>query len=36
MSYAIQADPGLAWREITLMTCLFLWALFVLIRRLVG
>ncbi len=34
MSYAIQAGPGLAWREIALMTCLFLWALVALIREL--
>ena len=35
MSYAIQANPGLAWREIALMTCLFAWALFALIRGLI-
>ena len=28
MSYAIQARPGLAWREIILMAALFCWALF--------
>lgn len=28
MSYAIHADPGLAWREISLMTALFVWALY--------
>ena len=33
MSYAIQANPGLAWLEIALMTRLFAWALFALIRR---
>jgi energy-converting hydrogenase Eha subunit B len=36
MSYAIQARPGLAWREIALMTALFGWALYQLILRLVG
>jgi hypothetical protein len=36
MSYAIQANPGLAWREIALMTCLFAWALFALIRGLIA
>lgn len=30
MSYAIQANPGLAWREIALMTVLFTWALYTL------
>ena len=32
MSYAIQANPGLAWREILLMTALFSWALYALSR----
>lgn len=36
MSYAIQARPALAWREIVLMTALFGWALFELITALVG
>jgi multisubunit Na+/H+ antiporter MnhE subunit len=36
MSYAIQARPALAWREIALMTALFGWALYELIRALVG
>lgn len=36
MSYAIQAKPGLAWREMILMTALFAWALYVLIARLVA
>ena len=36
MSYAIQADPALAWREIVVMTALFAWALFALVRGLVG
>lgn len=35
MSYAIQAKPALAWREITLMTVLFGWALCELIRQLI-
>ncbi|MFZ0835551.1 MAG: hypothetical protein WAM92_21255 [Mycobacterium sp.] len=35
MSYAIQADPWLAWKEI-LMAALFAWALSYLIGRLVG
>jgi hypothetical protein len=36
MSYAIQAHPGLAWREITLMTALFVRALYQLIDKLVA
>lgn len=36
MSYAIQAHPGLAWREIIVMTALFAWALYVLIGGLVS
>ena len=36
MSYAIQAHPALAWREIVLMTVLFGWALDALIAHLVG
>ena len=35
MSYAIQARPALAWREIALMTALFGWALYELIPALV-
>lgn len=35
MSYAIQAQPGLAWREILVMTALFGWALYALIGQLV-
>jgi hypothetical protein len=35
MSYAIQAHPRLAWREVAVMTCLFVWALFVLTRSLI-
>lgn len=34
MSYAIQAHPGLAWREIILITALFVWALYALIAGL--
>jgi len=33
MSYSIQAQPGKAWRELALMTMLFLWALFMLATR---
>ena len=36
MSFAIQADPALAWREIVVMTFLFAWALYALFRGLVG
>jgi hypothetical protein len=36
MSYAIQADPRLAWREIVVMTVLFGWSLYALIAHLVG
>jgi hypothetical protein len=36
MSYAIQADPGLAWREIVVMTALFAWALYALVGGLVS
>ena len=35
VSYAIQADPKLAWREIVVMTALFAWALYMLIGHLV-
>ena len=35
MSYAIQAQPGLAWKEILVMTALFGWALYALIGQLV-
>jgi hypothetical protein len=34
MSYAIQARPALAWREIAIMTALFGWALYELVTRL--
>jgi hypothetical protein len=33
VSYAIQAQPGLAWREIAFMTVLSVWALYMLIGR---
>jgi hypothetical protein len=33
MSYAIQANPGLAWREVLFMTVLFGWALYLLITE---
>ena len=34
MSYATQAQPGLAWREILVMTALFGWALYALLGQL--
>ena len=33
MSYSIQASPGKAWRELLLMTLLFVWALYMLATR---
>ena len=30
LSYSVQANPGRAWRELALMTSLFLWALYML------
>jgi hypothetical protein len=36
MSFAIQAQPARAWREIVVMTVLFAWALYALFRGLVG
>jgi hypothetical protein len=36
MSYAIQARPGLAWREIIVMAALFVWALYALIAHLLA
>jgi hypothetical protein len=36
MSFAIQARPGLAWREIIVMTVLFVWALYALVAHLLG
>jgi hypothetical protein len=36
MSFAIQANPGLARREIIVMTALFCWALYALVGYLVS
>jgi hypothetical protein len=36
MSFAIQARPGLVWREIVVMTVLFLWALYALVAHLLA
>lgn len=36
MSYAIQARPALAWREITVMTVLFVWSGILLVDDLLG
>jgi hypothetical protein len=33
LSYSIQANPGKAWRELTLMTLLFAWSLYMLATR---
>ncbi|GAA1773911.1 MULTISPECIES: hypothetical protein [Streptomonospora] len=33
MSYAIQARPGLAWRETAVITALSVWAVFMLVSR---
>lgn len=33
MSYAIQENPGRAWRELIFMTVLFLWSLYMLWMR---
>ncbi len=33
MSYGIQAEPGRAWRELAIMTALFLWSLLMLWSR---
>jgi hypothetical protein len=30
LSYSVQANPGKAWRELTLMSLLFLWCLYML------
>jgi hypothetical protein len=30
LSYSVQANPGKAWRELVLMTLLFLWCLYML------
>jgi hypothetical protein len=31
-SFAVQADPGLAWREIVFMTVLLAWSLYMLVK----
>lgn len=36
MSYAIQAKPELAWREIAVMIVLFVWSGYLLVRGLLG
>ncbi|EQA43396.1 hypothetical protein LEP1GSC050_1731 [Leptospira broomii serovar Hurstbridge str. 5399] len=33
MSYSIQANPGKAWRELILMTLIFLWSLYMLATK---
>jgi hypothetical protein len=33
MSYSIQANPGKGWRELFIMTLLFIWALYMLLTR---
>lgn len=33
MSYAIQAQPALAWREMTVITALSVWAIYMLVSR---
>lgn len=33
MSYAIEANPGLAWKELIIMTILFIWALYMLFTQ---
>ncbi|WP_039948021.1 hypothetical protein [Leptospira fainei] len=33
MSYSIQANPGKAWRELILMTIIFLWSLYMLATK---
>ncbi|MGB9980404.1 hypothetical protein [Methanobacterium sp.] len=33
MSYAIEANPGLAWKELVIMTVLFIWALYMLLTQ---
>jgi hypothetical protein len=33
LSYSVQANPGKAWRELVLMTVLFLWCLYMLATR---
>ncbi len=33
MSYAIEANPGKAWRELLIMTLIFIWALYMLLSQ---
>lgn len=33
MSYAIEANPGLAWRELLIMTIILIWALYMLLTQ---
>lgn len=33
MSYAIEAKPGKAWRELIIMTVIFIWALYMLLTQ---
>jgi multisubunit Na+/H+ antiporter MnhE subunit len=33
MSYAIEANPGKAWRELLIMTLIFIWALYMLLNQ---
>jgi hypothetical protein len=33
LSYSIQASPGKAWKELVLMTLLFVWSLYMLMTK---
>ena len=33
MSYAIEANPGLAWKELLIMTVIFIWGLYMLFTQ---
>ncbi len=33
MSYAIEANPGMAWKQLIIMTMLFIWALYMLLTQ---
>jgi len=33
MSYAIEANPGRAWKELIIMTIIFIWALYMLLTQ---
>ncbi len=33
MSYGIEASPGKAWRELLIMTVIFIWALYMLLTQ---